>query len=136
MLEMHDQQYTAAAQARDGKAKGATHTEKARKPAEQPKHTSQTQSSEKPSGEGIGPSVVKNSGLQQKSKFSCWRCGETGHLARNCKKKPSEAAGSSSKSTPSKQNSRTAAIEVIDPIQNLTDAQLENILAERRRSRK
>ena len=48
------------------------------------------------------------------------------------KKKPSEAAGSSSKSTPSKQNSRTAAIEVIDPIQNLTDAQLESILAEQR----
>ena len=55
-------------------------------------------------------------------------------MPRNCKKKPSEAAGSSSKSTPNKQNSRTAAIEVIDPIQNLTDAQLEGILAERRRS--
>ena len=83
MLEMHDQQYTAAAQARDGKAKGVTQTEKACKPAEQPKTTSQTQSSEKLSGEGIGPSVAKNSGLQQRSKFSCWRCGETGHLARN-----------------------------------------------------
>ena len=28
MLEMHDQQYTATVQARDGKAKGASHTEK------------------------------------------------------------------------------------------------------------
>ena len=74
MLEMHDQQYTAAAQARDGKAKGATHTEKARKPAELPKPIYQTQSS---SGEGIGPLVAKNSDLQPRSKFSCWRCGET-----------------------------------------------------------
>ena len=134
MLEMHDQQYTAAAQARDGKAKGATHTEKVRKPAEQPKPSSQTQGSEKPSGEGLGPSVLKNS-FQQRSKYSNWKCGEVGHLARHCKKKTNEAVGSSTKSTPSKQNSRTATIEVSDPIQSLTDAQLESILAERRRSR-
>ena len=135
MLEMHDQQYTAAAQARDGKAKGATHTEKVRKLAEQPKPSSQTQSSEKPSGEGLSPSVLKNSSFQQRSKYSCWKCGEVGNLARHCKKKTNEAVGSSSKSTPSKQNSRTATIEVSDPIQSLTDAQLESILAERRRSR-
>ena len=86
MLEIHDQQYTAAMQARDGKAKGASHTEKSHKLVEQPRTAPQTQNSEKPTGESIGPSVPKQSGVQQKVKFSCWRCGETGHLARNCKK--------------------------------------------------
>ena len=132
MLEMHDQQYTAAAQARDGKTKGATHGEKGQKSTEQPRQSSQSQ---KPSGDGASPSVVNRGGMQPKSKFSCWKCGEMGHLSRHCRKKTHEALGSSSKSTPDRHNSRTATIEVSDPIQSLTDAQLESILAERRRSR-
>lgn len=134
MLELHDQQYTVAAQARDGKAKVASHTEKAHRPAEQPKPSTQTQSGEKPK-EGVGPSVVKSTNPQQRSKFACWKCGGIRRLARHCKNKANEAAGSSSKSTPNKQNSRTATIEISDPVQNLTAAQLESILAERKRSR-
>ena len=103
MLKIHDQQYTAAVQARGGKAKGASHTEKSHKLVEQPRTAPQTQNSEKPTGESIGPSVRKQSGVQQKVKFSCWKCGQTGHLARNYKKKPIEATGSTSKSTPSRQ---------------------------------
>lgn len=54
MLEMHDQQNSAAVQARDRKAKGASHTEKSHKPVEQPRSSAQTHSSEKPTGESIG----------------------------------------------------------------------------------
>ena len=112
MLEMHDQQYTAAAQARDGKTKGATHGKEGQKPTEQPRQSSQSQ---KPSGDGASPSVVNRGGMQPKSKFSCWKCGEMGHLSRHCRKKTHEALGSSSKSTPDRHNSWTTTIEVSNP---------------------
>ena len=134
MLEMHAQQYTAAAQARDGKTKQATHGEKGQKPTEQPRQSSQSQGGQKPSGGGASPSGVSRGGMQSKSKFSCWKCGEMVHLSRHCKRKTHEALGSSSKSIPDRHNSRTAIIEDSDPIQSLTDAQLESILAERRYS--
>ena len=117
MVEQYEKQYAASA---------AAHSDQSSKKAERTRKTAATSARDESVKQEQLKSTEPGAGRKVQRGMFCWGCREAGHIKRNCPKK-AEAPGRS-------KVANTAAVEASPnaKVDDLTEEQLEQMLADRR----